>query len=102
MDSPLTVLLVEDDPTDAFLIARALKKASAGVELSHVRLLSEALTLLSTKSFDVVLLDLSLPDEKGLGTLEKVLQVNSSVPVVVLTGLESEQLALEAVKGGAQ
>lgn len=102
MDSPLTVLLVEDDATDAFLISRALKKSSAEVALTHVRLLAEAITLLSTKSYDVVLLDLSLPDEKGLGTLEKVLQANNKVPVVVLTGLESEQLALQAVKGGAQ
>jgi len=102
MEAPLTVLLVEDDSNDALLITRALKRSSADVQLYHVRLLSEALALLPTQAFDVVLLDLTLPDEKGLGTLEKVLQVNNTVPIVVLTGLEDEDFALQAVKGGAQ
>lgn len=101
MDTPLTVLLVEDDSDDALLISRALKKSGASVQMYHVRLLAEALALLPTQPFDLVLLDLSLPDEKGLGTLEKVLQVNNTVPIVVLTGLEDQQLALQAVKGGA-
>lgn len=101
MEELLKVLLVEDDSTDALLISRALKKSAAHVELVHVRLLSQALEELRTRTFDVVLLDLSLPDEKGLGTLEKVIEANRTVPIVILTGLEDEELALQAMKEGA-
>jgi two-component system, cell cycle sensor histidine kinase and response regulator CckA len=71
-------------------------------QLTYVEYLSEALQQLAVERFDVVLLDLSLPDSLGLETFTMLRAQALAVPVVVLTGLNDETLALEAVKEGAQ
>ncbi len=97
------VLLVEDNPGDARLFLELVRETGAGrLKLEHVTRLSQALDRLSNDSFDVVLLDLSLPDEQGLTTLTRAHAHAPNVPIVVLTGLDDEALAVKAVRAGAQ
>jgi PAS domain S-box-containing protein len=102
-DSPINVLLVEDNPGDARLIREVLAGAdSPQVSLAQVSRLSEALKHLREQGCDVVLLDLSLPDGHGLETVTRMHAAAPGVPIVVLTGLDDEALALTAVRQGAQ
>src|SRR5580693_861259 len=97
------VLLVEDNPGDARLFLELVRDTGAGrLKLEHVTRLSAALDRLSNENFDVVLLDLSLPDEQGLATLTRTHAHAPNVPIVVLTGLDDEALAVKAVRAGAQ
>ncbi|MGP0593654.1 response regulator [Nitrospira sp. T9] len=99
-----SILLVEDNPADAELVRERLKDASgmSPFHITRVSTLKEALTILHTTPFDVILLDLNLPETNGLETLKRIRSANSAIPLVVLTGTEDEPLALEAIKLGAQ
>jgi len=102
-ERPIKVLVVEDVPEDARKVREALSRvASVQFELTHVERLSETLRRLDEGYFDVVLLDLFLPDSKGLETFSKVQRQAEKVAVIVLTGLDDEKLALRAVQEGAQ
>src|SRR5260370_795071 len=99
----IRVLLVEDNPGDVRLFLELLRETGAGhVKLEHVDRLGTALERLSNQAFDVVLLDLSLPDAHGLDTLVRAHAHAPSVPIVVLTGLDDQALAVKAVRAGAQ
>jgi len=99
----IRVLLVEDNPGDARLLAELLRDTDAGrLKLEHVETLDKALDRLSRERFDLVLLDLSLPDEQGLSTIVRAHTCAPKVPIVVLTGLDDEGLAIKAVRAGAQ
>ncbi|HLH73807.1 MAG TPA: PAS domain S-box protein, partial [Chloroflexota bacterium] len=99
----LHALLVEDNPADARLLREVVAEGGTGrLRLSHEDRLSKALSRLEREQFDVVLLDLSLPDADGLDTLKRAHGHSPSVPIVVLTGLDDEGLALTAVREGAQ
>ena len=100
----MKILLVEDSRGDARLVREALADAPLGEEadLVHVERLEEAEARLDAISFDVVLLDLSLPDSHGLDTLRRLRRHEGDMPIVVLTGLNDEALALQAVHEGAQ
>ena len=99
----IRVLLVEDNPGDARLFLELVRDTGAGrLKLEHVERLDAALERLSRERFDVVLLDLSLPDEQGLATLTRAHGHAPNVPIVVLTGLDDEALAVKAVRSGAQ
>jgi diguanylate cyclase (GGDEF)-like protein len=99
----INVLLIEDSPGDARLIREALTGAPGAVfDLEWTDRLSKGLWRLAQGGIDAVLLDLSLPDGQGLETFTRVHRQASSVPIVVLTGLEDEAVAVEAVKQGAQ
>lgn len=102
--NPIKVLLVEDNPQDVRLLEETLDRApEASFLVQSVGRLSEALTRLADGSeFDLVLVDLSLPDSQGLETVKTVHAHSASVPIIVLSGLEDESLALEAVHEGAQ
>ncbi len=102
-DQPIQVLLVEDNPTDVLLLQEALAQVpSVQFKLTEVEQLTEGLERLSQEPFDVVLLDLGLPDSQGLETLVKIRERASWVPIVVLTGLADEALGLRALQAGAQ
>lgn len=102
-DDPLKVLLVEDNPGDARLVREALAEVrGARFALTHVDCLAPALKQLAAGDMDVILLDLSLPDASGLETLSKTHAAAPGVPIVVLTGLDDEEVALKAVHEGAQ
>jgi signal transduction histidine kinase len=97
------VLLIEDNLGDARLLAESLRDAPGNAfELVHAELVSSALERLQDERFEAILLDLSLPDGQGFGVLRRLLDVAPSVPVLVLTGLNDEQMALHALSAGAQ
>jgi signal transduction histidine kinase len=99
----LQVLLVEDNSGDALLLREMFKKERPGsFQLTHVLSLGEALVLLAKGGIDIVLLDLGLPDGHGLDTVRRAHAVAPEIPLIVLTGLEDEVLAAEAMKEGAQ
>lgn len=102
-DGPNRILLVEDNPGDARLLRETLKDvANYRFDLEHVERFSQALERLQREHFDVVLLDLSLPDSQGLDTLAPVRDAAPDVPILVLTGLNDEDLAVRALRVGAQ
>ncbi|MEW6305103.1 MAG: PAS domain S-box protein [Verrucomicrobiota bacterium] len=102
-NAAVNVLLVEDNLGDARLLREALAEAGAErFRLAHVDRLSEALNVLAQGGVDVVLLDLSLPDEQGLRTVTRTRAAAPNVPIVVLTGLDDEDFAVKAVREGAE
>lgn len=102
-DKPIKVLLVEDNPADARLIAEMLKEAK-GVKfhVDKADRLSVAIEAISNKPFDIVLLDLTLPDSMGLDTFTRIHSRSPHLPVIVFTGLHDEDMAVRAVREGAQ
>ena len=98
----IKILLIEDNPGDARLIQEALSMAGDASEVQWTDRLAKGLEMLGRDRFDAVLLDLSLPDSRGFATFEQLRKCAPRVPVVVLTGLDDEGLALRAVREGAQ
>ncbi len=97
------VLLVEDDADYAYLVRRVLKQGGSGrFELERVDYLAKALEKLSVGEVDIVLLDLGLPDGFGLDTFHQLHRHAPDVPVVVLSGLDDDTVAVQAVGEGAQ
>lgn len=97
------ILLVEDNPADARMLREALREVPTyQCDLVHVERLSMALQRLGEEHFDTILLDLSLPDAKGLDTVVRVLDTAPRVPILVLTGLDDEDVAVRALRVGAQ
>ena len=99
----IKVLLVEDNDIDADLTQDLLSEWSMEeFQITRARTLAEGFAFLSHDRFDAVLLDLSLPDAFGLPTVRQVHAMNPTVPVVVLSGVADQDLALQAVQQGAQ
>ena len=103
MEAPLNILLIEDNPADAKLIDIYLHEAY-GKEyvLSTCDYLHKGLEKLTKKTFDIIIIDLSLPDSSGLDTFRKVYEHSPKTPIIVLTGLDDDELGIGAVKLGAQ
>jgi PAS domain S-box-containing protein len=102
-NSKLNVLLIEDNPGDARLIREMLAEIrGAQFDLECADRLSIGLERLAAGGIDVALLDLSLPDAQGMDTFVKAYRQAPGVPIVVLTGLDDETLAVQAVQRGAQ
>lgn len=98
----LRVLLVEDNALDALMIERSLaKNPETRFEVNRVGDLRSALDLLDSEAFDCVLLDLSLPDSRGLLGVDSIIARAAHAPVVVFTGLDDPTTAVEAVDRGA-
>lgn len=99
----MKVLLVEDNDADARLVEFLFRQVrQAEVEILHVQRLGEAIELLRGQQFDALLLDLNLPDSRGLDGLGRLYSTFPVLPIVVFTGTEDEELGREAVRGGAQ
>jgi signal transduction histidine kinase len=98
----LQLLLVEDNPGDARLLREVLFESTLEFQVTAVASLGEAHRRLETGAFDVVLLDLSLPDSSGIDTVARTIALAPETPIIVLTGLDDERLALRAVMIGAQ
>ena len=97
------ILLVEDNAADARLLREMVNdQGPHATELTHVASIGEAEQRLSEREVDIILLDLRLPDGHGLGALRRARAAAPRVPVVVLTGLNDESLAAEALREGAQ
>lgn len=98
----MNILLLEDSPSDAFLVREALKRAmKSEIQIHHVERLADAEALLEEHRFDVVLMDLGLPDSEGANTVSRLHDLHPGLPLVVLTGLDDEAMALRALHSGA-
>ena len=102
--STVRILLVEDNPADVRLVEILLSEAgsSADFEVAHSERFAEALQRLEEATFEVILLDLSLPDSSGLETVSRMRAAAPRTPMVVLSGQDDEEVALRAVQQGAQ
>src|SRR5688572_6947344 len=89
-DGTLRVLLVEDNPDDADLLREILKDTRVSVEMTSVETLKEARAELAERPYDLILLDLSLPDSTGLDTVQSAISAAPDVPILVLTGVHDE------------
>jgi two-component system cell cycle sensor histidine kinase/response regulator CckA len=100
----VVVLLVEDDPIDAEVVTRNLAKQVGGqrYDVIHAVHNHEAQQVLQQRRIDVVLLDLTLPDSRGLDTFLGVRAHSGTVPIVVLTSLDDDVLANACIEAGAQ
>jgi len=102
-DSVIKVLLIEDNPMDALLIKSMLSKSQfTTFDLDNTTQLTTGISLITQNSYDVILLDLYLPDSRGIDTFETIFSQKPEMPIVVLTGLDDELIALQAVNNGAQ
>ena len=98
-----TVLLVEDNPGDALLLRRMFREEGfRGMEVVHVESMREAKICLAANAIDIVLLDLGLPDAHGLDALRQARIASPHMPLVVLSGLDDDSVALQAMQEGAQ
>ena len=101
--APIAVLPVEDDPGHAALVARRLgRPRPERFDLERAASLDEALRKLATRKFDAALVDLSLPDSWGMGTVLAVKVEDPELPVIVMTASDDESLELSALRAGAQ
>jgi len=98
----MKILLVEDDSDDAEFLRLSLSQHNGSVSVTRTSLLSEAVTALETDRFDVVLLDLNLPDGRGAECVEKIQEAEDLVPIVVLSGHGDEDYAVEILNRGVQ
>jgi len=96
----VTVLIVEDNPGDLVLV-RHMLKSQGHFEFVHAATVQDAVKQLSCPT-DVVLLDLDLPDSQGLDTLRKVRACQASIPIIILTGRDDRNMAVEALRNQAQ
>jgi PAS domain S-box-containing protein len=100
---PIRVLLVEDHLAEARLLQELLSmNGLTQFEVSHVNRLQAAIVELTQQSYQVVLLDLTLPDSYELASLERLIALFPKLPIVVLTNTNDENLAIEAMRRGAQ
>jgi len=110
----VTLLLVEDEKEQAEFVVRLIREQQSTVreqaantlveeiEIQHVGTLSAAFESLEERTPDVILLDLMLPDSRGIETVERVVEHTPTVPVVVLTGQNEMELGVDALRCGAQ
>lgn len=97
------ILLIEDNPADARLVEIYLNESTLLIpKISRVAELKKGLFMLEESDYDVVLLDLTLPDSSGFDTVKTILNEFPSQTVIVMTGLEDDTVAINSVKAGAQ
>src|ERR1700732_4513180 len=97
------LLVVEDSPGDARLVREMFnEQGGQNTRLTHVACMSDAEKHLAEHDVDIILLDLGLPDAQGMGAVRRARAAAPRVPLVVLTGLDDESLAAQALQEGAQ
>lgn len=103
MSKQIDVILVDDNPNDVKLIYKYLSKSTnEQFSLTTFDRIGDAIEELSKNSYNVMLLDLSLPDGSGIRILNKAHQVVPDMPIIIITNEEDDELAIKAVKSGAQ
>lgn len=101
-DQRLRLLLIEDKKHDFVILNRTLERSHLACEISWVQRGEEALSLLQSEIFDVITLDYQLPDMNGLEIIQAIIDRNIDVPVIFVTGSGNEEVAVQAMKLGAQ
>lgn len=100
---PIQILLVEDNPAEVPLLTEFLRSAELGeFDIFHVQTLGEACEQARGQVFDVILLDMNLPDSMGIDTVRRMHQAAAQAPIVVLTGNDDEEIGLASLHVGAQ
>lgn len=103
MHDSLDILIIEDNPADLFLLKKMLKSTRLDIgNLYTAKRIDEAQQLLSEQKVHLALLDLSLPDSSGIQSYHAIKTAAKKVPIIILTGLADSNVALEAIKEGAQ
>src|SRR5690242_8130571 len=97
----MQVLMIEDNENDFFLVNHSFTK-DADVKIQWRRTFNEGLVYLRANGVDVLLLDLGLPDANGLDALERLQREFPSLPIIILSATDEDEVALEAVRRGAQ
>jgi len=98
----LHILLIEDNPGDVRLIEEMMGRAEIEYSIRHAGTLSDGLEKLRKQTFDVILLDMNLPDSSGLASVPEIKKVAPKMPIVMLTGLDDEDTAMSALQLGVQ
>ena len=98
----MKILLVEDNADDAEFLRACLAHYNRSATLTRAGLISDAVTALEKERFDVVLLDLNLPDGRGVECVERVREADDLIPIVVLSGQGDEDFAVEILNRGVQ
>lgn len=98
----MRILVVEDNEGDYFLVHEYLHEIFSSIEITHNILLREAIQSLQEENFDIILLDLSLPDSNGMDSIIEMLKLANDIPVIVLTGFGNLQFAIDSLKLGVQ
>lgn len=99
----LRILLIEDDPDDLALTRRVFSRTRAAqMRLSTARSMKEALAALGKEPFDAIVADLNLPDSRGRDTFDKLVESAPETPLLLLTVVNDEDMALDLVNQGAQ
>ncbi len=99
----INILLVEDNPGDARLVAEMLTDSQIkSFELRHVEQVRDAEKILEEEEFDIVLSDISLPDGNGLEMAKRIFANQPNLPFLMLTGMDDDFLALDAIQNGIQ
>lgn len=99
----IRILLLEDNAGDAYLVREQLRDIDRfKFEIDEAQYLDRAICLLQSNSYDAVLLDLTLPDSRGLETFLKIEQQAADTAIIVISAVDDEELAIQAVKEGAQ
>ena len=100
---PISILAIEDNPGDVFLLRNFLERASEKkFHLTVSTSLKEAYACLKNARFDIIILDLNLPDSYGLETLKQLRTFSLEIPIVILTGSDDETIAIQSLQQGAQ
>jgi serine phosphatase RsbU (regulator of sigma subunit) len=99
---PISLLLVEDDRADALLVEELITAVDANIRFAWATSVAHAERELARSRPDCVLLDLNLPDANGIDALHRIAKCDATMPLVVLTGLNDEQVGVSAVASGAQ
>ena len=103
LSKPIEILLVEDNPGDVRLFRENLSEAGpARYDLTCVGKLNDTIRCLDEERHDIVMLDLTLPDSQGINTFTSVRMHAPKVPVILLTSVNDEELAVKALQNGAQ
>jgi two-component system cell cycle response regulator len=97
----INILLVEDNKTDALIFLQMLKDEKI-FQVTHVETMKAAIELIVREEFHLILLDLHLPDEVGFNTFTRINEQAPDLPIIVLTGMDNDELALKIMKSGAQ
>jgi diguanylate cyclase (GGDEF)-like protein len=99
----MKLLLVEDNQADVDFLAASLRRQRASdVEMVNVQSLASATERLGSEKFDIVLLDLHLPDASGLECIDAIQAIDQEIPIVVLSGQDDEEFAVSILNKGAQ
>ena len=102
MHQKLNILLIEDNKSDQRIISKLLDDAGFRYNMLRADTLIEGIEFLISSNIDIILLDLGLPDSSGYKTLQKIIERNNTIPIIVLTGTQNSIVESLAIKAGAQ